>query len=122
MELETLLYLAAERKASDLFLKENAPPALRIHGRVSPTEYPPLNADTVRKLAYSMMTPQQIARFEQRHELDLAFTRPGIARFRANIYQQRGSVGAVLRLIPLDLPALDELGLPPVLKELPNQK
>jgi twitching motility protein PilT len=122
MELESLLYLAAERKASDLFLKENTPPALRIDGRIAPTEHPALDAETVRTLAYSIMTPQQIARFEQRHELDLAFTRPGIARFRANIYQQRGSVGAVLRLIPLDMPSLDDLGLPPVLKELPTQR
>jgi twitching motility protein PilT len=122
VELGDLLELAARQRASDLFLKEGVPPALRLHGRISPTEYPTLSGDEVRQLAYSIMTPQQIARFEQRHELDLAFTRQGLARFRANVYQQRGSVGMVLRLIPLDLPNLDELGMPPVLKELPRQR
>jgi twitching motility protein PilT len=122
MELNELLELAAEKHASDLFLKEGVPPSLRLNGRVSPLEIEPLTSDRVRELAYGIMTPQQIARFEQRHELDLAFTRPNVARFRANIYQQRGSVGVVLRVIPLSMPTLDELGMPPVLKELPKQR
>jgi twitching motility protein PilT len=122
VELGDLLELAVRQRASDLFLKEGAPPSLRLHGRISPTEYPVLSGEEVRQLAYSIMTPQQIARFEQRHESDLAFSRPGLARFRANVYQQKGNVGMVLRIIPLDLPTLDELGLPPVLKELPKQR
>jgi len=88
-------------RASDIFLKEGVPPSLRLHGRVAPTDCPVLSGDDVRQLAYSIMTPQQIARFEQRHELDLAFTREGLARFRANCYLQKGSMGMVLRLIPL---------------------
>jgi twitching motility protein PilT len=122
VELGDLLELAAHQRASDIFLKEGTPPALRLHGRIAPTELPPLSGEDVRQLAYSIMTPQQIARFEQRHEADLAFTRAGIARFRANVYQQKGNVGMVLRLIPLDLPHLDDLGMPPVLKELPKQR
>jgi len=122
VELGELLELAARQRASDLFFKAGAPPSLRLHGRIAPTEYPVLSGEEVRQLAYSIMSPQQIARFEQRHEGDLAFTREGLARFRANVYQQRGNVGMVLRLIPLDLPSLDELGMPPVLKELPKQR
>jgi twitching motility protein PilT len=122
VELGDLLELAARQRASDIFLKEGVPPALRLHGRIAQTDLRPLTGEDVRQLAYSIMTPQQIARFEQRHEADLAFTREGIARFRANVYQQKGNVGMVLRLIPLDLPNLDDLGMPPVLKELPKQR
>jgi twitching motility protein PilT len=122
MELNELLELAAEQRASDLFLKEGVPPALRVNGRVLPLAMEPLTAERVRELAYGIMTPQQISRFEQRHELDLAFTRPNVARFRANVYAQRGSVGVVLRIIPLSMPTLDDLGMPPVLKELPKQR
>lgn len=118
MDLTELAKLAAEKKASDLFLKENSPPTLRIDGKVSPVDFPPLTAEDVRELAYSIMNHNQIARFEHRHELDLAFTLDGVARFRANIYQQRGSVGVVLRLIPLRMYNLDELGMPPVVKDL----
>ena len=122
MELGDLMELAAKQRASDIFLKAGVPPALRVHGRIAPTDYPALEGEEVRQLAYGIMTPQQIARFEQRHEADLAFTREGLARFRANVYQQRGNLGMVLRLIPLELPSLDELGMPPVLKELPKQR
>jgi twitching motility protein PilT len=118
MDLTNFLKSAAELKASDVFFKENAPPTLRINGKISPTDNPVLTADEVRELAYSVMTHEQIGRFEHRHELDLAFTIQGISRFRANIYQQRGSMGMVLRLIPLDINSLDDLGMPPVIKDL----
>ena len=118
MELNGLLELASEQKASDIFLKEAAPPTLRVNGKILPTDLPKLTNETVRELAYSVMTHDQIGRFELRHELDLAFTVESIARFRANIYQQRGSIGIVLRLIPLDIYTLEELGMPPVLGEL----
>jgi twitching motility protein PilT len=118
MELVELAKYAAEQKASDLFLKADAPPTLRVNGKITPTDFPVLTSEEVRDLAYSMMNHNQIARFEHRHELDLAFTIEGVARFRANVYQQRGTVGAVLRLIPLQIQSLDELGMPPVIKDL----
>jgi twitching motility protein PilT len=117
-----LMDLAASRRASDIFLKEGVGPSLRVHGHVQPTDYPVLSAEQVRQIAYSLMRPEQVQQFEQHKEMDLAFTRPGVCRFRGNIYMQRGSIGVVLRLIPLDTPTLDELGLPPVLKELPKQR
>jgi twitching motility protein PilT len=122
MELNDLLHQAAEQNASDLFLKAGVPPAFRLNGRIHPLPLDPLSADEVRDLAYSIMNKQQIARFEQRHELDLAFSREGVARFRANVYLQRGTMGVVLRVIPLAMPTLDDLGMPPVLKELPKQR
>ena len=64
-----------------------------------------------------MMTNEQIGRFERKHEIDLAFTIEGIARFRANIYQQRGTIGVVLRIIPLKVYTLEELGMPPVVSD-----
>ena len=121
-DLHALMRQAAELRASDIFLKEKSPPAIRLHGRIQITDFPPLTADQVQQIAYSLMTPQQIARFEQRNELDLAFTLEGVSRFRGNVYRQRGSVALVLRLIPLVMPHLDDLGMPPVLKELPKQR
>jgi twitching motility protein PilT len=118
MDLKELAKNAATQKASDLFLKEDSPPTLRVSGNIAQLDLPPLTAEEVRDLAYSIMTQDQIARFERRHELDLAFTVQGVSRFRANIYQQRGTMGMVLRLIPLDIFSLEELGMPPVVNDL----
>lgn len=118
MELTDLAKYAAEQKASDLFLKADTPPMIRVNGKITATDFPVLTADEVQNLAYSIMNHNQIARFEHRHELDLAFTIEGVARLRANIYQQRGTIGAVLRLIPLEIQSLDDLGMPPVIKDL----
>ncbi|MDM7913555.1 MAG: type IV pilus twitching motility protein PilT, partial [Methanotrichaceae archaeon] len=122
MDLRELAQLAADSRASDIFLKANTAPALRVHGRIVYTDYPPMSGDDVRDIAYSVMSHDQIARFEHRHELDLAFTFEGVARFRANMYQQRGSMGIVLRLIPLDIWTLEDLGMPGVLKDLIIQR
>lgn len=119
MDLSELLKVAASHRASDLFLKEAAPPVMRVHGGITPMdEHPPLSAEQVRDLCYSIMTHDQIGRFEHRHELDLAFTIEDVTRVRANVYQQRGTMGMVCRLIPLDIYSLDDLGMPPVLKEM----
>jgi twitching motility protein PilT len=83
---------------------------------------PPLTADDTRNLAYSVMTHEQIGRFEHRHELDLAFTIEGITRVRANIYQQRGSIAMVCRLIPLNIYTLEDLKMPPAVAELAKQR
>src|SRR5262249_47247881 len=103
LDLGELMDYAASLRASDIFLKEGVPPSLRVHGHIQGTEYPALSADEVRRHAYSLMRPEQIAQFEKNLEMDLAFTRPGLCRFRGSIYMQRGSVGVALRLIPLDM-------------------
>ncbi len=117
-KLDTLLRSAAEKKASDLFVKAGSPPAMRLNGRVIVQDGPPLTPDDTRNLAYSVMTHEQIGRFEHRHELDIAFELPGITRIRANIHQQRGSIGLVCRLVPLKIYSLEQLGMPPVLSEM----
>lgn len=121
VELDEIMMKAHELRCSDIFFKDGSPPVWRVHGKITRSEFPVLMGDEIRKLAYSLLSPQQIQRFEQRREMDLGFSRP-FSRFRGNVYQQKGSVGFVLRLIPLTMPHLDELGMPPVLKELPKQK
>lgn len=121
IDLDEVLQRGHELKASDAFFKAGAPPAFRVHGKITRTDLPELEGEETRKLAYSLLNPQQIQRFEQRREMDIGFSRP-FARFRGNIYQQKGSVGMVLRYIPTIIPRLDELGMPPVLRELTKQK
>ena len=122
MELEQLCRFAVDGQASDLFIKSDSPPALRVHGRIVPTDLPALtNADT-KALAHSIMTEEQIQAFEDYHELDLAFTLADVARFRCNIYVQRGSYAMVLRIVPLEIKEIEELGLPKVIEEMSKPK
>ena len=118
MDLKELLTQAAQERASDVFLKADAPPALRVDGRIRATDRPSLTPDEVRDMAYAIMTPEQIGKFERQHEMDLAFTIPDLSRFRVNVYKQRGSVGLVLRLIPLRIYTLQELSMPDVIAEM----
>jgi twitching motility protein PilT len=122
LDLQELLKDAAKKKASDLFIKANCPPAIRVNGSIKFAANTPLSADDCRTLAYSIMTHEQIGRFEHRHELDLAFTIEDITRIRANIYQQRGAMGMVCRLIPLKIYTLEQLGMPPVLSEMTRSR
>jgi len=121
--LHDLIRLAAEMKASDVFIKEGSPPAMRVHGRIQKTDgWEMLTADDTRRLAYSVMSHEQIGRFEHRHELDLAFEVDGVTRVRGNVFQQKGSMGMVCRLVPLKIYSLEQLGLPPVLGELTRNR
>ncbi len=118
MNFEELLHLAVDERASDLFIKADSPPALRVDGHIQSTKMEPVKAEQVQEMAYNIMSPEQIAKFERRHEMDLAFTFKDLARFRVNVYRQRGTVGIVLRLIPLKLFSLDELNMPPAIAQL----
>jgi twitching motility protein PilT len=122
MELEQLCRFAVDSQASDLFIKAEAPPALRVHGRIVPTDLPALTTDDTKRLAHSIMSEQQIEAFEGYHELDLAFTLADVARFRCNVYIQRGSYAMVLRIVPLEIKQIDELGLPKVLEDMVKPK
>lgn len=114
---------AAAAKASDIFIKAGAPPTMRVHGKIAAMgDFGVLTAEDTQELAYSIMSHDQISRFERRHELDLAFQMEGLARFRVNIYQQRNTMGMVLRLIPLDIYSLEDLGMPPVVAEIAAQR
>ena len=127
MELKDLAAEAAEQNASDIFLKAGLPPMVRLDGKVrvlesDPISFPVLAYDDVNRMAAEIMTEDQMAQFGMRHEMDLAFAIDGVARFRANIYRQRGTTGIVLRIIPLDIYTLEDLSMPKVLSELARQR
>ena len=118
-EIRELASKAAQVRASDIFLKVGSPPMMRLDGKVNLLgDYAALTAEDVETLAYSEMSHDQIGRFERRHELDFAFTEEGLARFRANVYRQRGTIGMVLRVIPLEIYTIEQLGLPPAIGKL----
>jgi len=113
-----VLTYVAERGASDLHLTAGFPPAVRESGKVLPMEgYAPLTPQQTRDVVYGILSEDQRKRFEVAHQLDFAYAIPGVARFRVNCYQQRGSVSAALRLVPQGTPTLEELGVPAVLHE-----
>jgi twitching motility protein PilT len=119
MELPDLLKIAVERKASDLHLKVGSPPVLRIDDKLVPlVEMPRLGQDAVVTMAASVMNAKQREKFKERCEIDLAYGVPGLGRFRANVFQQRGTVGLVLRVIPIKIQSISELNLPPVLEKI----
>lgn len=121
-DFEQLVRYAAERKASDIFIKEGSPPYVRLRGDVLPTPYGQLGGEDTKKIAYGMMSEGQIAQFERRHDMDLGFTVGNITRLRVNVFQERGSIGIVMRLIPLEIHTIDELLLPTVLKDIVRHK
>ncbi|NQT95465.1 MAG: type IV pilus twitching motility protein PilT [Candidatus Omnitrophica bacterium] len=112
MEIADLLQLAHNSKASDLMLVVGSPPALRIDGIVKPTDLSPLTPDDAQRLIFSILTDEQIAQYKEHHELDASYAVSGLARFRVNVHQQRGSIAAAMRRIPIEIPSFDDLGLP----------
>jgi twitching motility protein PilT len=112
VQIETLLKMMVERNASDLHLSVFSPPQLRIDEKLVPTEYPPLSPDDTKKLAYSILKPQQIEKFEREFELDASFGIEGLGRFRVNVFLQRGYVGTAIRLLPAGIMSFKECGLP----------
>ncbi len=110
-----LLATLAERKGSDLHLSVGSPPMMRIDGELQPLEEcGKLNPSQLRKMIYAILTGRQREELEENLELDLSFPMRGIGRFRANVFFQRDSIGAVLRAIPNQIVPLDELGIPPI--------
>ena len=116
--LPELLKTTVEMEGSDLHLSINTPPQVRVHGKLRRLEMPDLTPTETKQLAYSVMTDAQKKRFEETLELDFSFGIRGIARFRSNVFNQRGAVGAVYRLIPEQIKGFKDLGLPPVLATL----
>jgi twitching motility protein PilT len=116
--LPELLKTTVEIGGSDLHLTINAPPQVRLHGALRPLDLPPLSAAETKQLAYSVLTDAQKKRFEETMELDFAFGIRGVGRFRCNLFNQRGAVAAVYRVIPERIRSFEELGLPPVVAKL----
>jgi twitching motility protein PilT len=108
----------AQMEGSDLHITTNTPPQIRVHGHLVRLQAADLTPSDTKHLAYSVLTDAQKKRFEETMELDFSFAIKGLARFRVNMFNQRGSVGAVYRLIPENIRSFQELNLPPVLATL----
>src|SRR5687768_18064504 len=113
-----LLKLMVSRNGSDLFITGDFPPAIKVDGKVTKVSPQPLNAGHTLALARSIMNDKQAAEFEGHKECNFAIAPPGIGRFRVNAFVQQGRVGMVLRTINTDIPKFEELGLPPVLRDI----
>jgi len=117
--LPELLKKMTELGGSDLHLTTNSPPQVRVHGHLAPLPgYGDMTAADTKRLAYSVLTDAQKHRFEENLELDFSFGLKGMSRFRANLFNQRGAVGAVFRAIPYEIKTFNDLGLPPVVSDL----
>src|SRR5438067_12717964 len=116
--LHQLLKTMVERGGSDLHVTTNSAPQIRIDGKLTPLDMPALTAPETKQLAYSVLTDAQKHRFEENLELDLSFGIKGLARFRANIFNQRGATAAVYRQIPYEILGFRELGLPAVVEKI----
>ena len=116
--LEPYLKLMAEKQASDLFFVTGAQPNMKHNGKTSAIAKNPFKSGQVKKLAYSLLTEEQVIEFETNRELNLSFTLANVGRFRVNIFIQRSEVSMVIRYIKGIIPDFDELGLPPILKKI----
>lgn len=116
--LHQLLKAMIEKGASDLHITTGAPPQLRIDGELVPLKVPPLSPVETKQLCYSILTDAQKHKFEEENELDLSFGVKSLARFRANLFLQRGAVAAAFRVIPFKILTFQELGLPPIVNEI----
>jgi twitching motility protein PilT len=122
MHIDDLLRIAVERNASDLHLKVGNVPHIRVDGDLLPlTEQPRVTSEEMLNMAFSMMSNRQKQKFKENAELDMAYGVAGLGRFRVNVFQQRGNVGIVLRVIPTKIRALDELHLPPVIERISEE-
>ncbi len=113
-----LFKLMVEKKASDLFFTSNAPIKIKIEGQIIPVNRQVLTAEQVQQAAYGLMNQEQIDYFQQELEIDFAISEPGLGRFRVAVFHQRGNPAMVLRYITADLPKIEDLGLPEIMKDL----
>jgi twitching motility protein PilU len=122
MYLDRLFKMMAERQASDLFISCGAPINIKINGVVVPLTDRPMDIDTVRRVAYELMTEDQARTFEDQLEMNLSHIDPAVGNFRINIFRQRGTISMVVRYVRSDIPSFDQLKLPPVLLDLVMEK
>jgi len=123
MNINDLLKIAVDRKSSDLHLKVGSHPVIRVDGELMPLpELKRLMQEDTIAMAFSIMNARQKQRFKEELELDIAYQVPGLGRFRCNVFQQRGAVGLVLRVIPARIQSVRELMLPPVLERICEER
>lgn len=118
MDINSLLRLVIERRASDLHLRVASPPVLRIDGTLVPMDLPPFEPADLQSLIESILTDEQREVFRREHELDFGYSVPGVSRFRVNVFMQRGAMGTAIRAIPMKVPTIQELGLPDGIERL----
>lgn len=118
MIFDRLFKLMAEKQASDIYVSAGAPIHIKIQGQSMPINQQVMQPAMVERMAFEMMTPEQIAAFEQKKEMNLSFGVQELGNFRVNVFYQRGSVAIVVRFVQGDIPKLDELGLPTVLADI----
>ncbi len=118
VEMEHLLREVVAREASDVHLQAGSPPSIRVRGQIQLLEGPALTPQELTDIADELMSPRQRRQFEEKSEVDFAVGVANLGRFRVNFFRQRGSVAAVLRCVPTQVPALRELSLPPQLEDL----
>ena len=120
--IDSFFKLMGEQKASDLHLSTNNPPMLRINGDLVRVDYPPLQNDELKAMVYEIAPEGKIKIFEETSDIDFGYEVPGMARYRANFFQQKYGISAVFRLIPSTVLTVEDLSLPPVLKKFPMLK
>ena len=118
MDIGYFLKMMMDRNGSDLFLSTDAPVNIKVEGKLQPVGDMPLTPGMVRDVAHALMNPAQLEEFERELEMNMAVSLPHIGRFRVNVFQQRGEIGLVIRAIRGDIPGIDELQLPPVLRDI----
>ncbi|MBD2230581.1 MULTISPECIES: type IV pilus twitching motility protein PilT [Cyanophyceae] len=116
--IEDLMEEVIERGGSDLHLSAGLPPYIRISGKLTPTEHEPMTAESCQRLIFSMLNNTQRKQLEQTWELDCSYGVKGLARFRVNVYKDRGTYAACLRALSSKIPSMDTLGLPNIVREL----
>ncbi|MGH8694285.1 MAG: type IV pili twitching motility protein PilT, partial [Burkholderiales bacterium] len=117
-----LFRMMAEKQASDLFFTAGAPIQIKIEGMLMPINSLVLDRDQVKKISYELMNEAQVREFETTHEMNFAQSAADIGNFRVNIFRQKNTVAMVIRFIKPEVPPIDSLGLPPILKEIIMEK
>src|SRR5688572_4012647 len=123
MHVNDLLKISVERNASDLHLKAGSYPMMRVRGELTPiSQDKRLDHDDMMAMLAAILPTALRERFKDSHEVDLAYSVAGLGRFRCNAFQQRGTIGMTLRVIPVRVQTIQELFLPPVLKKIANEE
>jgi twitching motility protein PilU len=122
MAMERLFQLMKEKNASDMFFAVNSPVHIKINGNLIPINQHKLEPENIESLLSEITTPEQMAELQRENELNMGISVPNLGRFRLSAFRQRGTVSAVFRFVPANIPPLGELGLPPVLSELIMEK
>jgi twitching motility protein PilT len=121
MNIDSLLSSMVEMRASDLHLKADRPPLMRVDGKLEPIDHEAVSVDELIETFRNMMSETQLAMYVDTREADFSYEVAGVARYRVNLFHQRGLPGGVIRMIPTDIPTIEDLGLPEVLKDLTQQ-